>query len=496
MWMYPSNKSYFLSLFLFISCLLGGCNTATQETDIVSKRFESSETLHDEWMGAYFKDKKIGYIHSTTERGRLAGQPSIKVESSAKIEISIENQKNYTELEQEAFIDKEGKLLAFNYKQNIMGHQMVVRGESRDDILLVEVDAGGEKRRKKIPLSDNTYTSGLIKEALLRRGLKVGDEIVLNIFLEPLLTVEPISVKVLSMDKGFVGGRETNIFTLEENFKGIIGTLRITESGLTVEETSPHGFQLLSLEKKEAMAQGEALSIVDLLLASKVDVNRKIVNPRSLEKLKLKLKNIPSSFPVIDDNNQKVISSTKGAEGSEYIFTLQVRQISDSGLTIPVKNSFTGLYLGSDHIVNADNQVIIKKARKIVGSEKSALQAAKNIYAWVNKSIKKRLVDTVSALDTLKSGEGECQAHANLYAALARAVGIPTKVISGLVYSEEFDGFMYHAWNEVYIGQWVPVDPTLGGFPADATHLKLSEGGLADQLKILALVGRVEAEVL
>ncbi|MBE9504931.1 MAG: transglutaminase domain-containing protein, partial [Proteobacteria bacterium] len=487
--MYPSNKSYFLSLFLFISFLLGGCNTATQETDIANKRFESSETLHDEWMGAYFKGKKIGYIHGTTERGRLAGQPSIMVKSIAKIEINIENQKNYTELEQEAFIDKEGKLLAFNYNQNIMGHQMVVRGERRDGNLFVEIDAGGEKRRKKIPLSENTYTSGLIKEAILHRGLKVGDEIVLSIFLEPLLTVEPVSVKVLSMDKGFVGGKETNIFTVEENFKGITGTLRITEGGLTVEETSPHGFQLLSLGKKEAMAQGEALSIVDLLLASKIDVNRKIVNPRSLHNLKLKLKNIPSHFPVIDDDNQKIISSIKGKEASDYIFDIHVRPISDAGVTIPVKHSFTDHYLTSDHVVNADNKTIINKAREVVGNEKSALQAAKKIYVWVNKNIKKRLVDTVSALDTLKSGEGECQAHANLYAALARAGGIPTKVISGLVYSEEFGGFMYHAWNEVYIGQWVPLDPTLGGFPADATHLKLSEGGLADQLKIMALVG-------
>jgi hypothetical protein len=40
-------------------------------------------------------------------------------------------------------------------------------------------------------------------------------------------------------------------------------------------------------------------------------------------------------------------------------------------------------------------------------------------------------------------------------------------------------------------GLWLPVDPTLNQFPADATHLRLARGGLEKQAAILPLVGRL-----
>jgi hypothetical protein len=39
--------------------------------------------------------------------------------------------------------------------------------------------------------------------------------------------------------------------------------------------------------------------------------------------------------------------------------------------------------------------------------------------------------------------------------------------------------FYYHAWPEVWLGEWVAVDPTLGQYPADASHLRFLVGGLA-----------------
>jgi hypothetical protein len=55
---------------------------------------------------------------------------------------------------------------------------------------------------------------------------------------------------------------------------------------------------------------------------------------------------------------------------------------------------------------------------------------------------------------------------------------------------------------EVYIdegadrGLWLPVDPTLNEFPADATHVRLARGGLDKQASILPLIGRLKMRVL
>jgi hypothetical protein len=77
--------------------------------------------------------------------------------------------------------------------------------------------------------------------------------------------------------------------------------------------------------------------------------------------------------------------------------------------------------------------------------------------------------------------------------ALARAAGIPARTAAGLVYSDGF--FFYHAWPEVYLNGWVAVDPTFGQFPADAAHLRFTIGGLARQMELVRLIGRLQLEV-
>jgi transglutaminase-like putative cysteine protease len=83
---------------------------------------------------------------------------------------------------------------------------------------------------------------------------------------------------------------------------------------------------------------------------------------------------------------------------------------------------------------------------------------------------------------------------------MARAGGIPARIAVGLVWVR--GAFYYHAWPEVWIddgpdrGHWLPVDPTLNQFPADATHLRFARGGLDRQAAILPLIGRLEISVL
>jgi len=83
---------------------------------------------------------------------------------------------------------------------------------------------------------------------------------------------------------------------------------------------------------------------------------------------------------------------------------------------------------------------------------------------------------------------------------MARALGLPARIAVGMVYVH--GAFYYHAWPEVYLdagrgrGLWLPVDPTLNQFPADATHLRLARGGLDKQAAILPLIGRLKMTVL
>jgi transglutaminase-like putative cysteine protease len=108
----------------------------------------------------------------------------------------------------------------------------------------------------------------------------------------------------------------------------------------------------------------------------------------------------------------------------------------------------------------------------------------------------KEIVPSVpSALQVLESRRGDCNEHTVLYVAMARSIGLPARTAVGLVHVR--GSFYYHAWPEVWLGDaWVAMDPTLGQTPADASHLRFLVGGLARQVELIRLVGRLELEVL
>jgi hypothetical protein len=64
----------------------------------------------------------------------------------------------------------------------------------------------------------------------------------------------------------------------------------------------------------------------------------------------------------------------------------------------------------------------------------------------------------------------------------------------GLVYIR--NRFYYHAWNEVLLSHWVPVDALMGQMPADVTHIKFLEGDLGRQAEIVRVINRVQLKVL
>ena len=81
-----------------------------------------------------------------------------------------------------------------------------------------------------------------------------------------------------------------------------------------------------------------------------------------------------------------------------------------------------------------------------------------------------------------------------LFAALARAAGIPTKIEAGVVFLRK--RFFYHAWNSIYVGRWITVDALFDQIPADVTHIRLASGMQKDQLDILGLIGNLKIQIL
>ena len=152
--------------------------------------------------------------------------------------------------------------------------------------------------------------------------------------------------------------------------------------------------------------------------------------------------------------------------------------------------------LEAEPLIQSDDPRIQREARQAVGRWlRDPKTAAERLTTRVDRMLAKSVTFSVpSALQVLESRQGDCNEHTVLYVALARALGLPARTAVGLVYLN--GSFFYHAWPEVWLGEWVAVDPTFGQYPADASHIRFVIGGLAQQVEIIRLIGRLNIEVI
>ena len=151
--------------------------------------------------------------------------------------------------------------------------------------------------------------------------------------------------------------------------------------------------------------------------------------------------------------------------------------------------------LGSEPLLQVNDPAIVALAVRIAGNARDPRLVAERINQWVHDSLAKEITITLpNAVQVLRTRRGDCNEHTQLFTALARAVGIPTRIATGLAYVN--GKFYYHAWPEIRLRDWVAVDPTFGQFPADAAHLRFVRGGLTRQGELLRLVGTLRIEVL
>ena len=151
--------------------------------------------------------------------------------------------------------------------------------------------------------------------------------------------------------------------------------------------------------------------------------------------------------------------------------------------------------LVDEPLLQAHDSRMVSAAITIIGLERDPRAVAEKLNKWVHDSLKKEVTFSVpNAIEVMRTRRGDCNEHTQLYVALARAVGLPARIATGLVYVR--GKFYYHAWPEVWLNNWVAVDPTFGQFPADASHLRFAIGGLAQQADLIRLIGNLKIDVL
>ncbi len=141
-------------------------------------------------------------------------------------------------------------------------------------------------------------------------------------------------------------------------------------------------------------------------------------------------------------------------------------------------------FLGATALSQSDHVAIISQSKEITSSSNAAIENARKVVGWVFYGLKKEggARGNATAVEVLENRAGDCTEHAALAVALLRAAGLPARNADGIVILEDGGKAMagYHAWSEVWIGGWLPIDAMFfeTGTTARYLHFGYNEPGM------------------
>lgn len=441
----------------------------------------------EEWMGIYSGKDKIGYSHAIFKPNK----ENLEILEETKLNMNILGTKQIVDTKSTYFLNKY-ELQAFEFSMKAGSVDLRAEGKREGKKLNIQISSVSGKSNITFPLKTEPIVSPIIFKWLAGQKPRVGKSYEVTLF-DPTLILTGAEAESLHATLSIEGEEQITIpfgsfktYRVKILFMDSQSTYWITEEGEVIKEVSPPG--LVSLRESKEKVLSEALKSLDIVQKTAISSNVSLDNPRTLKFLRIKINGLKADKGLdLQDNNKLHASGI-----------MEIRQ-SDLSQVIPYDIPYTDeaykSYTKSTSLIQSDDTKIIEESVEILKGEKNSLRAAMEINNWVYEKLEK--VPTVSlpnALDVLETKRGDCNEHAALFAALSRAAGIPTKIVFGVVYVN--GKFYYHAWNEAFLGSWIPVDPTFGQLPADASHIKFLEGDLNRGSEIIRLVGKIKIEIL
>ncbi len=482
----------------------------------------SGNSAPDLWYSILMRSVRIGYVHILTKSTRYDGQKAVQTSSHTVMRLDLMGNTVEQVTDTTSINDPKGRPLQQEYRIYSGGSTYRLVADYGNKSVDCKIDSGGAVNTKIVPIPAGANLVADSTSFTISKSDVPGQKATVT-YLDPLtVSFETATVVIGKKEKVSTGGgKSTELIKVTASTP--IGKMVSwqTRSGEMVRAVMPLGFTMEKASRKIAMSIGTtvpgtqvtggvsgSMSVSslkkgssyspppDFALATAISVKTPIQDPRTLQKMTIQVTGVNDSIQIPNDNWQHV-TPISGEKGSYQISVNAVAVAPDRSLTLPITGHPELLpYLQDGTYLAIHNPAIEKRAAKLKGDDQNAYQVVMRIAEWVHRTVRPNYTIGVprSSVDILKRPVGVCRDYATLFAALARSVGIPTRLCAGIVYAE--GRFYYHAWDECWLGHWIPVDPTLGGTFVDATHIKFAEGGATNMYQIAGIVGHIRVKVL
>jgi hypothetical protein len=442
-----------------------------------------TETM-EEWWGIFYRGEKIGYAG---QRITPNGQGYL-IQDSSVLQLNLLGTVQTVKTRMATTATQDWTLKQFDFDLQSNEVRFKARGIIEGNRLQLEIDSGGYVSKKSLPMAQPPYLLAALKPYVVTQNFEPGTEQLFPTFDPSTLSQQVTTVTVEGRERIKVGDKMEPALRIRQRFKGISVISWLDGQGRTLKEETPAGLSLVKQTAEQAKTLPQTRSIsLDLITQTAVPTETPIVDPGSKRLLKLKLAGFNLASFVLTGERQRL-------DGD--ILAIQREDLSEiRSYRIPLQDQRLASYLQSTPFLQSDHPEIRSLAQKVLRGETDAVKAAERIREWIyNNLAKEPTVSIPNALEVLHTKRGDCNEHAVLFNALARAAGIPARTVVGLVHLR--GAFYYHAWSEIWLGKWLSVDSVLNQFPADITHVKFLEGEIDRQIDILQLIGNIKIEVL
>lgn len=441
----------------------------------------SAQSESQVWHGIYLKGTKVGYSFNEFSKTKTG----FKVLERITIDLNMLGAPKRLTTITEGDLDKDLNLKKFKFQMYTNDQSVEFQGIVKDNRIQITGSSISQREfafKKKVVLT--SMIPLLLKYKKLPKSFEVFDP--------STFSLSDATSKYLGQEEITVHNRRYKTSVVRLSYMGTTSTLYYID-GRVVKEESP--MQMETLLEPQEVATKLGGKKVDILRMFSVEPKGLKGNLTEYKKLVLELKGIPNADELsldLEFASQKLLKKSK----DKIVLEIDLPHLPEPKNGENNLDSSFDKYLGSTPSMQVDDPRVQELANKLTQGLTNPVEKAKRLLEYVYNSLEKRPTVTLpTASEVLDLGYGDCNEHAVLYGALARAAGIPTVITVGLVYFN--NAYYYHAWNASYLnGKWVFVDPVMGEFPASIGHIMLKIGEIEEQSRLLPLVGNLEITVL
>lgn len=437
-------------------CLLAACALARAE---------------DRWFSVHLDGRKIGHmLQSRVEEdgGRVRSRQLLSMTLARSGDtLTIQSEESTLEL-------ADGTPLAFDSRIDSAGSVTRVHGEIEHGHLRVAIEQpGGVERRHLVWPSDALLTEGQ-RLAMRRGGMASGTQFVMLAFDPGSLRASQLLTRVGAPEAITVHDRTERLVPLAQ-ITWLDGSAMRSQAWVDPATWALRrlrfpavGLQLdvLACDRACALAPVQPADVLDAML---------VAAPRALRRGDL---DAPLAYRlVLREGEGAALAAQPGQwierDGGEL--RLRVDPAGDG------RNPPVAADTAATRWLQSDAPAVAALAREAAGDARGTRARMVRLEAFVRGYIRTKSlrVGYASASEVLRDREGDCTEHAVLLAALARALGIPARVATGIAYTPAYGGrrdvFVPHAWVLAWVdGRWQGFDAALSGH--DAGHIAFSSG--------------------